>query len=112
MRGIYHEVSPYNREFAHLSDVEFFNGFRFAVDVSIWDSVVMHADKLLKAPNHLSDNDCLDCGTSILSYNGRYTYPGHDKTEFRKYEQFLRRFVVYPIYRKRKLVESGAILTE
>jgi len=112
VRGIYHEVSPYNREFAHLSDVEFFTGFRFSVDVSVWDSVIMKTEKVLSIVNHEPDTNCLDCGTSIVSYGGRFTYPRPDNSAFKLYEQFLRRLVVYPIYAKKRLVEDGAIMTE
>lgn len=107
--GIYHEVSPENMEADYLADVGFFEGFTFTIDMATWEKVIHESKLLLDSINHVPYTGCLDCGEYMLSYGGKFSIPARDRSSFEAYDKFLRRTVVYPIYRKRRAMKEGKV---
>ena len=100
----YHEISPENSEAYLKTDVAFYEGFTFDADIKLWNRIIDESRFLMDTVYHKWDLGCCDRRSYLISHASKYTVNNSLKNEdaLEQYAQFLRRMLIYPIYRKKK----------
>lgn len=117
IKGVYQEITPYNTAAAYKTGIDFITGFTFEdyqrdngkiINDFLWDAIINEAQSLLKDTLYHKwtlDNDAYQY---LLSHDSRFTVnkPLKNGDALERYAQYLRRLLVYPAYRKKKVFDK------